>query len=96
MAKYTPGPWEIRHRLNVAKGNRGIANCGGYSDNNNQEQAQDENEANAQLIAAAPDLLAACKLAIEYLTTIAHDPNHSVLQQLRVAVIVAESEADNG
>jgi hypothetical protein len=37
----------------------------------------------------ASDLLAACGLAAEYLTTIAHNPDHLVLRQLRAAIAKA-------
>ena len=64
--KHTPGPWAVTDdKLGVFSANmplyqnKVIANCGAVA----RERA--ENEANARLIAAAPDLLAACQAAIE-------------------------------
>jgi hypothetical protein len=62
---HTPGPWEVRWGCNVfAKradtGSEGVvAACGGHS--SNKVACRPENEANARLVAAAPDLLAACE-----------------------------------
>ena len=57
--KHTPGPWKYSHRgvyfySNVHKYGETIAKCYG---NNYQ--------ANARLIAAAPELLEACKIALQ-------------------------------
>ena len=61
---HTPGPWKITHDYNIMKDNRGIANCGGYTVNtSNWQEIDEENKANANLIAAAPDLLEACEVA---------------------------------
>ena len=49
MSKFTPGPWTIRYSQIIGEG-VGIAEV----KNRNQE-------ANARLIAASPDLLKACK-----------------------------------
>jgi hypothetical protein len=63
MAKHTPGPWSIKYGTNVFgdridTGHPGcVATCGGHS--SNQVDCGPENRANARLIAAAPDLLAA-------------------------------------
>jgi hypothetical protein len=60
---HTPGPWEVRWGCNVfAKradtGSEGVvAACGGHS--SNKVACRPENEANARLVATAPDLLAA-------------------------------------
>jgi hypothetical protein len=53
MSEHTPGPWKL-DGYTVMKGLDTIAVCpNGWSDD----------EANARLIAAAPDLLKACQLA---------------------------------
>jgi len=60
MSKHTPGPWSIHHEFNVFDENgRCVASCGGYS--SNFRDVEPENRANAMLIAAAPDLLEACR-----------------------------------
>jgi hypothetical protein len=61
MSKHTPGPWkwwtthEGAHRINPHKGGLVIASC------DTRNPFSEEQEANARLIAAAPDLLEACK-----------------------------------
>ncbi len=61
MSKHTPGPWY--HRRWQAGAGENV-----YAEHNGKHIAQifcvlagDENEANARLIAAAPDMLACCK-----------------------------------
>jgi len=77
MSKHTPGPWTVHHFLD----NDGMANCPqdcgiyeieeanetivGHQRDGNHGEAIIEAEANAKLIAAAPDLLAACKRLLE-------------------------------
>jgi hypothetical protein len=68
MKEPTPGPWIIDKRCSTRvclpiENNRGIASTGGYF--SNDQDVAEENEANARLIAAAPDLLAACEAALE-------------------------------
>ena len=54
----TPGAWAVNPKAatNVEAGRRGVAACGGYFDNTSDGAYAVENEANAHLIAAAPDL----------------------------------------
>ena len=52
MSKHTPVPYEILYGTNVVKGNRIVANCGGYSDNTNPNTLED-NKANAHFIVTA-------------------------------------------
>lgn len=75
---HTPGPWKVKvdgqytwvdgskgkhvHVI-TANGRTELAWCGVAND----YYAGEENVANARLIAAAPDLLAACKLAMDVL-----------------------------
>jgi hypothetical protein len=68
----TPGPWEVSGE----SGNRGEAEvienatrvvawtANTYNDETDEECVTDEDRANARLIAAAPDLLAACEAAM--------------------------------
>ena len=59
MSKHTPGPWRIsRHALAhvTAANERGICSTGGYYHSDaDPELLNQENEANARLIASAPD-----------------------------------------
>lgn len=69
--KHTQGPWEVSE-LDKTKvwGNR---KCVSWSTNEAQnryhypDKTEEEMKANAKLIAAAPDLLAACQMAKEEL-----------------------------
>ena len=89
MTSHTPGPWhtnggQIKTEANVYDG--GIIATVGIV---NHQDATDI--ANARLIAAAPDLLAACQAADELLGRIPVIPNHegmsgSVRLQLQQAI----------
>ncbi len=83
MKKHTPGPWEIRihnkgsyftevevwhqnyGRLAIMQDNTSIWNSEKKEDV--AKEALDQAIANAQLIAAAPDMLAACQMVLEEL-----------------------------
>ena len=69
MTKHTPGPWKVFFTYNVqAKAERSVANCNTLSSNGpDWEQIKDENQANAYLIAAAPELLEACEAALPFI-----------------------------
>lgn len=58
--RHTPGPWHSEGMFVVDEQHRDIADC--YSDGVPQRE-RGERWANAQLIAAAPDLLAAAEQA---------------------------------
>lgn len=63
--KHTPGPWDVREfRVFAVKNDRTVASCGQYFNNQDEGANYDENCANARLIAAAPELLAACEQLI--------------------------------
>ena len=74
--KHTPGPWQPgyyqatevfrgidHHRVVIGTGNQVIALCG-------PANGDEDTECDAHLIAAAPDLLIACKAAQERLSQI--------------------------
>ena len=65
MSKHTPGPWEVfkEHNIRQVKTQRGVANCGGYAQNWDEDIVYIENLANGVLIAAAPELLEALRAA---------------------------------
>lgn len=61
QTKHTPGPWRINKRSALmveTETGRGIASTGVYSTNTDNGQHLLDNEANARLIAAAPEMLA--------------------------------------
>ena len=74
MSKHTPGPWKIAAHCStlIFDGNgRSIASAGGYQ--SNTSHTLDENEANTNLIAAAPDLLEALETIINSEWMVSHD-----------------------
>lgn len=76
MSGHTPGPWatfeieDSRTRrplvgVTVDNGPADVAHCSGFD----SQRGADEERANARLIAAAPDLLAACERALSWLSS---------------------------
>lgn len=72
---FTPGPWSLLGRLTVVAGQPGVGvlvtiadtrqlPCIGGHDDMAAQRACDQEQANAKLIAAAPDLLAALQAYI--------------------------------
>ncbi|CAN2966143.1 hypothetical protein [Pseudomonas fluorescens] len=77
--KHTPAPWTIREvQHSNVPGQRAFA----IDFNEDQEQVVDwvYEEADAKLIAAAPDLLAALQLALDALAHCAADKGYQTLQ----------------
>ena len=69
--KGTKGKWTLHpHAIACVclKGGRVIANCGGDYNSIEFERIAAENEANAKLISAAPELLNACIEALKYVS----------------------------
>ena len=69
--KGTNGKWTLHPHASACvclKDVRIIANCGGYCNSIEFERIVAENEANAKLIAAAPELLNACIEALKYVS----------------------------
>lgn len=95
-AKFTPGPWHVGDRgcdsVFLADGAR-LCTVMPRRDDPFRESIEDF--ANARLIAAAPDLFAACKEALIF-TPPSHDPKTcdcvacAVTNRLRAAVALAE------
>ena len=93
MSKHTPGPWEVERSLNgdysvrhTATGNHPI--CDVF-------YVTETGQANASLIAAAPDLLAACKALLEMpmLTDKTYDQVQAVRKLATAAIAKATGEA---
>ena len=65
---HTPGPWRVARQCSTlveAENGRNICSAGGYSTNFAVRETLETNEANANLIAAAPELLKALERAEE-------------------------------
>ena len=78
--KGTKGKWRLHPHASACvclKDGRIIANCGGYCNSIEFERIASENEANARLIAAAPELLNACIEALKYVS--AEEPAYDTL-----------------
>ena len=82
--KHTPAPWEVNPRAtrNVRHGNLTIANCSSSQDGSREE----EEIANAKLIAAAPELLEACIIALYTLDYIDFPREHKASEKLNNAI----------
>ena len=94
---HTPGAWKAFRFFVAAEGSlRRIADCQskmpGDPDYNDQA-AIDEDCANARLIAAAPELLEACRDALPYIEQYAATRyDHAFLSRLRAAILKAEGQ----
>ena len=102
IMKYTKGPWHItpyKHQITDTFGVKDIqgawvAKCHPFNGTINDIE---ESEANARLIAAAPDLLEACKEMLEDLMDLHAEPNvddgHHRYQYAIDAIDKAEGES---
>ncbi len=92
MSEHTPGPWIVSgesivsDEMEICIAN--IERDGGY------EALAPERDANARLIAAAPDLLAACKLAKKFLEPDLVEPGRTVFWALVGVIKKAEGSAE--
>jgi hypothetical protein len=91
MSKHTPGPWQV---FTTKDGTRfiGIGDADGVGVTDPRFglwRGGQEREANARLIAAAPDLLEALKWAIERLDLLAEQSDRA--ETARAAIIKAEA-----
>jgi len=83
MTQHTPGPWRVEDGSTVYGSRAGktdkfeVCDCKGYAG---------EREANARLIAAAPDLLEAVRLTVELLDSDGRNSNSTVVKTCRAAI----------
>ena len=87
--KHTPGPWRFDgHGINGADGTRiaKVSNTNPYQSDGRTRDT--EFDATSQLIAAAPELLLACKLALDAIEMDRHHPGYA--DALRAAIAKAE------
>ncbi len=88
--KHTPGPW--RTATGFVRAKTGVICQLSHPHSLLRFVSYDEEIANARLIAAAPDLLAACKMAKEYLVPDLIEPGRTVFWALVAAIDQAEKE----
>ena len=102
MNKHTPGPWQhgdLDDGDTIYVFGRGEDTL--VCEVNDTDLDADEAEGNARLIAAAPELLAACKAAVEYAETCRDIPEFSSgycigtdhLEAIKAAIAKAEGGA---
>lgn len=98
MSRHTPGPWEVERRPIQSRGGSntvwriGPFHACIYDDWRPREAgiSEAENEANARLIAASPDLADALHAAMRMLTFACGVPDdHEVVEQARAALAKA-------
>jgi hypothetical protein len=98
MAEHTPGPWSVGYRFGSKVATSIWQNNppGDPVASVTELQPPSERTANAHLIAAAPDLLAACEAALAHLTdpasTVTVSRYKALTEQLRVAIARAYGE----
>lgn len=84
--KFTPGPWSVGHM--VSEDNGLLVGEGG-----NDSPPEPEAIANAHLIASAPELYAACRIALEYWHS--DHPNDTVAgEEARAKIEAALAKAE--
>lgn len=99
MSKRTTGPWEIGRRYGLNKteivantGHRAVATVWTHVHTaDRKEIALEEGVANARLIAAAPELLEACKATLAPDGMSVHATTR-VIEMLRAAIAKAEGD----
>ena len=94
---HTPGPWSIVPIFGLCNvtgaDDRSICSTGGYSNNVLDSGAvRAENEANARLVAAAPELLAACQAFVDRFDGGSRADTDYVADMMRTAIIKAIGE----
>ena len=95
MAKHTPGPWVISATDDTvvidATGREVAAIDGDYNDPDTWPQM----EANARLIAAAPELLEAARAAYEWLDNLPIRPSGCTDRMLALYYAISNAEGRN-
>ena len=90
--KHTPGPWDVEHETEIiaAEGQR-IAEA----DTRSINFVDGEANANAHLIAAAPDLLAACEAAKAIIDCICEEGEADLCVRCVLRAAIAKARGDN-
>ena len=102
MCEHSPGPWEVRDKYDVfIAGTLGIVAAAWGQPMPTMEEVLAIRAANARLIAASPDLLAACETLVEFVAHFAkHDPygpNSALADAERLGrAAIAKARGNNG
>ena len=103
MGKHNPGPWTIAgEAANDMAGSAIIHDANGFPVASTRSWIKEQHDANARLVAAAPELLAACKLQVanieQWLETgvpASADESQQIYNALKAAIAKAEGTACN-
>jgi hypothetical protein len=94
MSKHTPGPWQYSTKITASENHRGFsirAARWSISDVQPIDVEGEEGEANARLIAAAPDLLEACRaVSAHYSASLDYQPAFVTLARAALAKATGE------
>ena len=98
-AKFTPGPWRVDESHiygSINAGRRHVAMANFYNCHDEEVRVtREQQEANAQLISAAPDLFEALKIILEYPYGDASPLDDTlVMERARAAIRKAEGEGE--
>lgn len=91
MSKHTPGPWHLDGMLVLSDGHSPRTVATVAHDQQGLRRGMETSEANALLIAAAPDLLEACMLAMKATSIKAFETMDD--QQAHDAIVAAITKA---
>jgi hypothetical protein len=99
MSKHNPGPWRVDGQANDMAGSAIIRDAGGFPVASTRSWVKEQHEANARLVAAAPDLLEAAKSQVANIerwldTGVAATPGESkyIYDALKAAIDKAEGK----
>lgn len=101
-AKFTPGPWAVAdyniHQVIAVHDGPDIDGRHQHTICNTSDEYSkarfDEQSANARLIAAAPDLLAACRAALATHSCETSEPGLPTLQEVESVLLAAIAKAE--
>jgi hypothetical protein len=94
MSKHTPGPWRVFAAPTAifAEGRKEVVHWSGFDSSDFQKDIK----ANARLIAAAPELLEACKKTIELFCTLPNQRYSGLIVACAEIVEAAIQKAEGG
>ena len=95
MSRHTPGPWEINERHGGVIYIEGVGNTVAICHDDGFDIDHAEAEANARLIAAAPQVLEALELADELIDQLIIDNTDNYVEErakIRAAIAAAKGE----
>jgi len=99
-SKHNPGPWRVDGEAHDMAGSAIIRDAGGFPVASTRSWIKEQHDANARLVAAAPDLFKACKRQVvnieQWLETgvpASADESQQIYNALKAAIAKAEGTA---